>query len=225
MATVARIDAATPGYPRILKWSDYRFVTDSLDPPFEASTHTSYKITQWAFTLGAAPGESKGGLYVDPFKVTTSLESDSWAVRGAEREPRLLAHEQGHFDITGLIARELAARVLDLRVTGNEFPRSFWGSPADSQESVRTINKVLKSRMTRVTERMGALWDFLQGSAGVDGAYDIDTAHGTDRTAQRTWSNMLSHVRIHHADFEQTLLRRGFVTIVNDPPNTSPTYR
>ncbi len=214
MATKIQIKAATPGFPRQLKWNDYKWVDQSPIPPFEALTGSSYKVTQWGYTLGTAPNGRRGSYFVDPLKITVSFIADSsWAVPSARNNPRLLAHEQGHFDITGLIARDFARRVLDLRVYG---PEMF--NANDPDEGVSRLDKKVK----RISQRMGALWDFLQ--KGVDCLYDSDTEHGNDQQAQRDWSALLNHIKHFNLGFEETLVARGFLRIVSDPPDGLPTY-
>src|SRR5579871_6448076 len=63
MATKIQIKAATPGFPRQLKWNDYKWVDQSPIPPFEALTGSSYKVTQWGYTLGTAPNDRRGSYF------------------------------------------------------------------------------------------------------------------------------------------------------------------
>jgi hypothetical protein len=206
------IEAATPGFPRDLTWNDF---PTNEDPgvPWDAFTSSGYAVTQWAFTAGSAPGDRRGGYFVDPFKVTVSFLADrSWAKSSAKSSKRLLAHEQGHFDITGLLARDLVRRVRALRVYGPELRHT--------DGSMRAGNRLLEQKMKRVLDRVASLNTAIQ-NGGVEGEsiYDTDTEHGTDEKGQREWTAMLHQIKVRNLSLEDTLVARGFVTVASDPPD------
>jgi len=205
------IEAATPGFPRKLTWNDFRTVEDPGEP-FEALTYPQYEVTAWGFTAGSAPGDRRGAYFVDPFKVTVRLLADkSWARPSAKGNMRLLAHEQGHFDIIGLLARDIVRRVRALRVYGPELLNAN-----DSRAGCR----LLQEKVKRVLDRANSLRTALQtGGIGGEPVYDSDTDHGLDEKAQREWSQMLQHIKVHNLSLEDTLVQRGFVVLVSDPPN------
>lgn len=213
MASKIQIKAATPGFPRRLTWHDYQWVAQSPVPPFEAMTAAAFKVTQWGYTLGTAANDHRGSCFVDPLKITVSFLSASWAVPSARTSAQLLAHEQGHFDITGLVARDMAARLLDLRVYGPEL--------MNANDPIAATN-ALDKKVKQVSRRAEALWDFLQ--QGVDCLYDTDTEHGANAQGQREWNALLTHVKNFNLGFEDTLIARGFIRIVADPPGGTPTY-
>ena len=213
MVTFNQVLAATPGFPRDLTWDDYRNVEEP-PLPFSALTGSRYTETHWAITSGTATGERRGSYFVDPLKVTVSFLSDqSWARPSAKGDMRLLAHEQGHFDITGLIARDLARRLLELRVYGPEL--------RDAND-LRAACRAVEQKMRRVRDRVDALWTALQN--GGESIYDTDTGHGTNESGQREWSAMLKHVKMHNLGLEDTLVSRGFVRLVSDPPTGRPIF-
>jgi hypothetical protein len=205
MDAYCSIEAATPGFPRNLTWNDYPSVEDPGEP-FDALTYSQYDVTHWGFTAGTAPGDRRGGYYVDPFKVTVSFLPDrSWARPSAKSNMRLLAHEQGHFDITGLLARDMVRRVRALRVY---------------EGGINAGCKALEQKMKRVPDRIDSLRTALQtGGAGGEPIYDTDTEHGTDEKGQREWTAMLHQIKVRNLSLEDTLVKRGFVTLVSDPPN------
>lgn len=214
MVAFNQVLAATPGFPRDLTWDDFRNVEEP-PLPFAALTASRYDVTNWGITSGTAKGERRGSYFVDPLKVTVRFLSDqSWAQPSAKGNKRLLAHEQGHFDITGLIARDLARRLLELRVYGPEL--------RDAND-IRAANRALEQKMRRVLDRVDALWTALQ-NGGAEDIYDTDTEHGLNESGQREWSAMLKRVRMHHLGLEDTLVSRGFVRLVSDPPNGRPVF-
>jgi hypothetical protein len=214
MAAMKEIHKAMVGFPRQLRWDDFGRVDQSPQPPMEAMTASKYEITQSAYTSGTAANDNRGSYFVDPLKVTVSfVASNSWAVPWARTNPRLLAHEQGHFDITGLIARDFTRRLLDLRVYGHELIDA---------NNLSAANNALDKKVAQVRKRMHALWEFLQG--GEDDLYDTDTLHGTNEAGQREWSALLHHVKLLNVGFEEALIARGFIRILSDPQGGPPTY-
>lgn len=210
MATMKQVLAATPGFPRQLSWDDYQKVDESRLPPFEAVTVSGFKIDHWGLTHGTAPNEHRGSVFFDPLKVHATFDStSSWVLKSSLTKKWLLAHEQGHFDINGLIARDLATNLLALRVYGNE---------ARSANSLKAGDTAMLKKGKHAEDRAKALYDFLQG------LYDSDTNHGMDERGQADWNKLLHHVKIHAAGFEDTLVKRGFFTILSDPPAGTPTF-
>ena len=98
------------GYPRSLRWADFRRVNQSPDPPFNAQTATGF-ASRWG------PANLQAGVYrLSRVAVTISLvRQPTWVVtsflQNASQadQANLLLHEQGHHDIIGLIRGTCAA--------------------------------------------------------------------------------------------------------------------
>src|SRR5262245_28517209 len=102
MATPKEIQAALIGYPRELKWDDFRTIDEPPDgtrPEHDAHVSMNFRITHY----GILYRDGKA-LDRDQLKVTVTLK-DAWATARARTDKALLKHEQGHFDIMGLLAR------------------------------------------------------------------------------------------------------------------------
>jgi Bacterial protein of unknown function (DUF922) len=91
--------------------------------------------------------------------VVVNLE-ESWVVR-SKKSGTLKSHEQGHFDIHGLIAgREMLEALRALRARSNE-----------------RLGRAVAATMRRHRERAQTMSD----------TYDTDTTHGTKADRQAAW--------------------------------------
>jgi len=88
------------------------------------------------------------------------VRDDTWAVAGTKNND-LLAHEQVHFDITGLSGRDMVREMLALRAK----------SPQELQRQV-----------TRITERYQRLGNDLTEK------YDRETNHSRNVDQQKRWA-------------------------------------
>jgi hypothetical protein len=96
----------------------------------------------------------------------SSDDTGSWVVRGSETAA-LLAHEQGHYDLAGLAAREYSRELLELLAEGPM-------DPADIPDRVNAINDQIISELATINER-----------------YDDDrlgTDHGLNVDIQNRWN-------------------------------------
>ena len=91
------------------------------------------------------------------------VRSRSWAVRG-RKTAALLRHEQGHYNITALGARELYNQLTALTVARC---RNLRGA-------ARRLERQIQARVDRANRR-----------------YDTQTAHGTNATVQQTWETSI----------------------------------
>ena len=96
----------------------------------------------------------------------------AWVVAGSTSDPerrRLLKHEQGHYDIVALLARDMLADISS--ITKKLYP--------SAQEPIDDANAVI--------ERFDPYYDSLQE------LYDDKTTHGDVRTEQERWNGVLAH--------------------------------
>jgi len=124
-----------------------------------------------------------------------------------------LAHEQGHFDITGLIARDLAATLLDLQLEPKKLEAEMTApaaNPAEHEAKVQRVNRMWKVAMNKAVDRAQALARKLNNTYTTEGLYDFDTSHGTDRDSQKEWDRLLQHVKLTYANFEEALRKFGW---------------
>jgi hypothetical protein len=209
MPTLGQLHAAMKGFPRRLTWADYSTLSTSPDDDYDAMTVTSFTLKKF-FLLGSGTGSIGRRnfrtmvLYVDPIIEVQMNKTLSWAL-DTEKTPDLLLHEQGHFDITGLVARDFAAKLLEMNIPTedvvDELNRSI---PFD--DKMRHLNTKLQTKVDDARREADALLDLLQTTQlGDDGEYDKDTEHGENKANQRQWNCCFHRVKTTNLNFEKTL--------------------
>jgi Bacterial protein of unknown function (DUF922) len=95
------------------------------------------------------------------------VASDCWVVRTAKSND-LLKHEQGHFDILAICARELYAALLAIRAT-----------------STRDLQKQLDKEKNRLGKQVKI----------DDARYDTKTNHGLNQAVQQAWDQKIDSIK------------------------------
>lgn len=216
MATPREIQEALIGYPRQLRWEDFKTVAELPEDQQEhdAGLAMDFKVTHYGILW-------QGGKALHKPQVTVYLK-DAWCLERARGDKALLQHEQGHFDITGLIARDLAATLLDLELDKKKLAAEMLApaaNPGEHQEKVQRVVKMWKVAMNKAVDRAWLLVGKLNNSHISEGLYDFDTSHGLDRDMQKEWDGLLLHVRMHNLNFEKALTQRGWL---HDPRPGDP---
>ncbi len=201
MATLQSIGAVLHGFPYTLRWRDFTEVETSRTPPRKAFTVASLHMTGWHV------GTDDRGFKVQGLSIRVSrIKRSSWAVKSRETGA-LLDHEQGHFDITGLIARDLARKVLDLSLSASEVAASKEaGTTADQHK--RYAFKQFQKRINGFGKEAAALMNRLQSNKK-DGLYDTDTKHGENQAAQAKWNAFFKRMKTSTEDFDRSLAKSG----------------
>lgn len=133
-----------------LIWSDFN---GPVDPKSEFYAYTHYTI-EYTYIWSTKDGEIEAH-----FEIGSYFDKDqSWTIVD-EQSPKLLQHEQLHFDIS-----ELHARILREKFESFTFTRNI----ANEVDSISTA--VLKSR-----DKMEEL-------------YDLETNHGINQNEQLRWT-------------------------------------
>ncbi len=151
---------ALSGFNHSLQWSEFRTVNQRPAGVLEdAHIRTSYTSN---FSLRQTGREDCE--VINP-RVTISIDrSNTWVVRG-RASADLLRHEQGHYNITALGARDYYNQLVDL--TAARCP------------SINTQAQTLRRQIQTQTDQTNI-------------RYDTRTSHGTNATAQRTWDTRIS---------------------------------
>ena len=92
------------------------------------------------------------------------VSADCWVV-SSQMSSDLLKHEQGHYDIIALTAREFYNKLI--------------GLSASSVHALQTTITDLQKK-------------FQQKSRTIDNRYDTQTAHSQNATAQQTWNSQIA---------------------------------
>ena len=211
-ANSSDLRAAVLGFPRQLIWKDFGDAPPNEGSAEAAQTAVKIKLTSWGLVFGG-----KFGWYLDNMKISvTTLPSGTWVTASARGRDDVLLHEQGHFDIQGLLARDMAARLLDIHIEEKELNKKINAEFARSiplEERIRHLDRLVRARVTQLETRTSALVDLLQDNqqSGTEGIYDADTEHGTNNAEQRRWSKLLGQTKASTGSFEATLLRHGLI--------------
>ena len=142
---------------RDVEWSDF---TGPVDPTSRFSAWTDWRIA-YSYPASTIRNEK---VYVT---VTTKLflHYDSW-VKPEKRSQRLLEHEQGHFRIGRICAREI----------------------------VSTINSTGFSRENYRKEINDIYWATINKYLEISKEYDSDTKHYNDLEGQARWNKKLAEL-------------------------------
>jgi hypothetical protein len=167
------------GVRRTLTWSDFTVRKDIARPqPGDIGMVAQTRATFAVAGLSSGPVDgSRPTAYklADRVKVVVRLKRDecwvaAWVVGGSTSDPerrRLLKHEQGHYDIVALLARDMLAEITAL--TKNLY--------ASAQEPIDDANAVIA--------RYDPYYDSVQE------LYDDKTNHGDVRREQERWNGLL----------------------------------
>lgn len=154
---------ALTGWPSKLSWDQFR----KLDSRPQGHTTDAHTEAQWRNPPGKQfrPVRDRRAWRLDDVNlVLTLVKQETWVVKGKESE-ELLKHEQGHWDIAGLLAREYHDQIEELRAR----------TPAKLTELFRNTEKRAKARFKQVNKQ-----------------YEDDTKHGTNSKQQKEWNNLIT---------------------------------
>ena len=168
MPTMGQVMSHVRGWPRPLLWREFDKVTTSRIPPNVAECSASFRLVTMPMV------RSGTGATINPhFRINVFLnvhatadDAGTWVVKGNESRA-LLAHEQGHYDLAGLAAREYSRELLDLLAEGPI-------DPADIPGRVSAINDQIVEELAL----MNSLYDDER----------LGTDHGQNDDMQSRWN-------------------------------------
>jgi predicted secreted Zn-dependent protease len=160
--------------------------TALTDAPFRASMNFS--------TRPDANGKIR---FLNVHVTVTMNRGASWVVNG-QQTPALLNHEQGHFNITWLAARELCRKMLDYELDASVLNATHSGSTAQVMQKLRQEFQEMERATQRDIDRLNALYD----SMG-------QTNHGANARPQTEWDRFLTYVIQNSNSDMNTLLMIG----------------
>jgi len=152
---------ALTGLPRALTWDDFSEVDETPD----GGDELAYTEAKWSLSYGFPPGT--GDYKLNNIVVSVRILSDkSWVVTEGKTDA-LLKHEQGHYDITALGARDLHRALPALR--------------AKTEAALRAKVDDLDATTQAAVNAMNDKYDSAAGG----------TNHGLDAAAQVRWSGKI----------------------------------
>jgi hypothetical protein len=147
-------------FSRTITWSNFSSVTSAPSGQSEyAQIHPdlSYK----SFTLAR---KGKGVTITDVEVNIEVVKADSWVVE-SKKTDYLLAHEQGHYDILALSAREFY----------NSLNGLSGESAHDLETQVNSLRELIAKKVSKVDER-----------------YDHQTKNSGDQDVQKKWARIIA---------------------------------
>jgi len=148
------------GWPRSLMWDEFRELPSRpVGEDEDAQIHSEVEPpSQVGIT------KQGGVLQVSSLRVVIrTVAEDTWVIKGT-KTPELLSHEQGHFDLTGLLGRDSAREILAMRANSRE----------ELQSKVNDILRKYRNQATTWTE-----------------SYDSENNHSQNRDAQKRWDDQI----------------------------------
>jgi predicted secreted Zn-dependent protease len=157
---------AIKNWPSKINWA--QFTELDIRPP--GATTDAHIEVEYRNPPGKQFGITQVGKHyrlTDVNLVLKTIPGETWVVKGKQNK-ELLKHEQGHWDILGLVARE--------------YQRKLRGLRAASVDQLRTRVQTLEARMLEKGEK------FNSGTGG----YDTETNHGRIRPQQKRWDALIA---------------------------------
>lgn len=170
---VAAADEIAWSPDRALRWADFQgSVPDSAAPENAATTAS---VMRWSYAYAVERSGDVCVYQLTSIESTASFDSAASWVRPEHRTADVLAHEQGHFDLT-----EIHKLMFD------EASRSLLGTSGpcrgrNGKRIARSVERDIADTLGRVYEK---IWS---NHERVQNAYDSETAHGMNEIAQQTW--------------------------------------
>ena len=159
---------------RPLTWEDFQGELNS-NVQWTAETAaihmTIYWYTLFTITYDFETGRWEGTIDNETLQVRNFMDpTRSWVVPGKET-PKVLSHEQRHFDLNEIYCRKLRAVLLSLSIRG---------------ASIEAVRGTLQTAIDETADRI------LDASERVQARYDRETVHGNDPSEQDKWDDLIA---------------------------------
>lgn len=150
--------------PNTLSWDDFIPVGAKIRDPHDGTSADA--LTQYDYYLPTRPARKDGAVFALDDSLILLITPNCQVWTGVLQTAALLAHEQFHYDVGVVIARQAARHFDRLRA----FTEAGLGAALNSATVLHfvTRNKLLQSR------------------------YDIDTLHGTNAHYQKIWKDRMA---------------------------------
>jgi len=147
------------GWPRSIAWDEFTARNSRPTGVQEDAEIKCASSPRWDWSCDG------GSCRITSLTVEARVNQDeSWVVSGRQSDS-LLHHEQGHYDIFGLMTRELNQALVSIRAR----------SGAALQTRITQLRAAYQGRIDRLMIQ-----------------YDDETAHGTNSAGQRRWDDRIS---------------------------------
>lgn len=189
------ITGHTGGVPMQLSWNThFSQVRQPRIAGRDAFTKAPFRASM---TFTTRP-DADGKIRFQNVSVTVSMDRGaSWVVNGRQT-PALLNHEQGHYNITWLAARELCRKMLEYELDTSVLNATHSGSVAQLKTRLPTDLRDMERATQSDIDRLNDLYDS-RGQA----------FHGVNAPAQAQWDRFLNYVVQNSNSDMSTLLMIG----------------
>ena len=156
----AKASLKITGWPRNITWDEFKEL--SARPSGENEDAQIHSEVDQPSEVAVV---RESGIYrVTSLTVTIrTVTEDDWVVT-SQKSAELLSHEQGHYDITGLMGRDMGKEIVAAR--------------ASSKDDLQT-------KVTQIIEK------YAQRAKDLSAQYDDETNHGRNRDAQKKWNDRI----------------------------------
>ena len=163
------------GWPKTLRWSNFGTPATSVPTSYAGShtdCHTEIDISySWGGTVPVSPG---GDYKLKDIKVVVAIDAqNTWVLKGVStgsNQAQIQKHEQGHYNIAGITARDVETALKKLRNADQSDLAS---------DATTTADGIISSGQTEEETYDGD---------PVDGGTD----HGNDATQQAKWNGLIA---------------------------------
>lgn len=215
MATMQEIDYAMSGFQYSVKWSDFGPERPpSKSPVPKAYIWSGFKVTReptFALENGVYQGRGlRVNVYVD---YTKSWANDSAKRQRGQQQADLLVHEQGHYNITALIARDYVRNVLDLSIRA-DIAEVTRGAGSTQKEKTLYAQNSFQISKNKYFDLASSFLDRLQGTYDAQ-TQEKDKKNGNStpqaKLAQIKWNDLFKHLKARNENFELWLRTSGMI--------------
>jgi predicted secreted Zn-dependent protease len=182
------------GHTLTLTWQDF-LGSAPAHARSDAFTSTSYDV-QTNYTMRTSQGR-QSDFRLSTVSILVRLDRARMWARPSARTPDLLRHEQGHYDITALLMRDLHTDLTALLQSARTFP----------------TKQALEQAIADLQQPTVDLDDRLQSTATAEGTYDKQTDHGRNATVQGRWNTALAGARSNSATRLADCLRNQGIVV------------
>ena len=162
------------GIPKTLAWWNFGAAKEKVPDDYLGSHVDCHIEVNIGASFGATSDKINGGHKLTNVLVNVTLVAGrTWVMKGVPKFPNqaaILQHEQGHFDIAAITAKDLDAALIALR---NDDPKTLLA------EASQLVASISSSGQTEEETYDGPV---------ADGGTD----HGSDVTQQATWTSKLA---------------------------------
>jgi hypothetical protein len=215
MASVADATRLLRGWPLALNWRRFGKVDRIGSTNADAQTKTNLRYSSRGVYI--RNNEYRPRISATLRLTSQTLVREAWLnSASAAARAELLEHEQGHYDIAGLLLRDFLYNVLN-DASMDRAVVEILTSAGNTAGSRRTYmqnqaNNEIQAAWTRLN-KLHTLIDASDGPNGEHrGLYERDTEHSQNSAGQARWTRMLRYARTTNTTLAMTLFFFGVVS-------------